>query len=166
MLTYVQANTPQDDELFLKCGTKAVAGRIASAKSAGSGDNFSTVLNSNLQIIQPYDFTANSFNTANFLHQLTIVVPNYQTIQAMALNIMSFKQTIHSLVLNSVAVTSTGSGRELICQYQLHNGFITHYDCQPGAFGEGTITFGFVFEKIAYSDWATNTSGQMSTSGH
>lgn len=163
MLTYAQAVSTQNDELFLKCGTKAIAGRIASEKSAGSGPDFTVVLDSHITIIQPYHITGSNSNNSQFIHQISLVVPNYQPIQSMVLNFMNQKQTVDTLTLNFVAVVPHGSGRALAGQYVFTNGFISHYSAQPGAMGEGTLLLAFVFEKMEHNDLLSHTSGQLST---
>lgn len=162
MLTYAQAVSTQNDQLFLKCGTKAVAGRLASEKSAGSGPDFTVVLHSSLRIIQPYHLTGSNANNTQFIHEVELLVPNYQPIQSMALNFMNQKLTLDTLTLNCVAVVPNGSRRELIGQYLFTNGFISDYQAQPGM-GDGSLLLTFVFEKIAHNDLLTHTSGDLST---
>ena len=162
MLTYAQAVSTQNDQLFLKCATKAVAGRIASEKSIGSGPDFTVVLSSHLEVTQPYHLTGSNTNNTQFIHSVELVVPNYQPIQSMALNFLNQKLTIDTLTLNCVGVVPNGTRRELMGQYVFTNGFISDYHAQPGL-GDGTLLLTFVFEKIAHNDLLSHTSGDLST---
>lgn len=161
MPSYAQAVTNQEDQLFLRCGTKEVAGNLASEASEGSGADFALVLAANFNVLQPYDLNANSYNAAGFSQLLTVVVPNYQPVQSMALNIMNERKTIAKLILNYVAIKPGGVRRQLVGQYTFSNGILTSYDCQPGGNGEGQIALSFVFEKMAHANLATHTAGSM-----
>ena len=163
MPSYVQAATTQNDQLFLRCGTAEVSGNLASNDSEGSGADFSLVLAANFNVLQPYDVNANSYNTAGFSHLLTVVIPNYQPVQSMALNIMNERKTVAELILNYVAIKPGGVRRQLVGQYSFTNGILTGYDCQPGGNGEGQIALSFVFEKMTHTNFATNTAGSMTT---
>ena len=163
MPTYVKAITTQNDELFLNCGTKEIAGNNTNLNMECAGPHFSLVSSAQLRLSQPFDASASSFNNARFTHGLTLIVPNYQPIQSMMLNAINEQKVIQELMLNTVAIRPNASRQTLIGQYIASNGILLDYICDPTGNGLGRISLSFVFEKVLHTNMITNTSGLAQT---
>lgn len=163
MPTYVQAITTQNDQLFLNCGTRAIAGNLSNINEECAGPHFSLVNSVGIRLNQPFDSNASSFNNARFTHAITFIVPNYQPIQSMMLNVINEQKVIDELKLNTVGIRPNSSRQALIGQYIATNGILLDYLCDPTGNGLGRISLAFVFEKIIHTNMISNTSGIVKT---
>ena len=163
MPTYVQATTESGSELFPNCGGKEIAGNVSNL-GEGAGANYSLVYSTNMSLYTPFSTQAHSNNRTAYQSLITVVVPNYEPIQSMILNLVAQNDVISKLVISNVTRKpgNNGSTRQ-VSQYTAENGTLVSSDTDMSANGAGTINLSFVFEKVSHENKLSNTSGSIST---
>lgn len=162
MPIYVQAKMENTGELFLHCGSKEVAGRNSNVQN-GAGEHFSLVSDIQLHLIP---------GLASDLHNVTSVLilrcPAYEPLTAAIFNAVNQKDVVSKLVLNNVDRAPTGGTNKILSTYTATNGrivdmFLHKNDGQEKAKNINEVSITFEFEKIAFDDNKSNTSGEVQT---
>lgn len=164
MHSYITATTAQNQQLFNQCGTKTIAGRNANINSEVAGANFSVLLDSKIIVNQPFDRLALNHNSVKARYMLEIAVPNYEPMQAAALNILNNQNHIETLVINDCHRQPGSSINKLCGQYQAKNGLLVDYDCDMIGRGSKIALLSFIFEHVEYDDKLSNTTGVLHSS--
>ena len=163
MPTYVQATTESGSELFPNCGGKEIAGNVSNLGEA-AGANYSLAYSANISLATPFSTQAHSKNRTNPQYVIDIVVPNYEPIQSMLLNMMAENDVVSKLVIsNTMRKPGNTVSIRQVSEYTAENGTLVSYDGDMSANATGSITMEFVFEKLHHENKLTNTSGSIST---
>lgn len=155
-MLYVSATTEQNDIIFAECGSKTIAGNAANTGSV-AGKDFCLVHSAHLNVEQPHDHQTSDYHTAQHQHNLTLVVPNYQPLQAMLMNVINERKVIATLTLNTAQ--RHAKGQSLMGQTIAKKGILANYVL---GFETGSdIALTFHFEQLTHDNKLTQTSGAL-----
>lgn len=157
MPIYVQAQTTQQDELFSECGSAKISGNLSNT-SACAGENFAYVYDYQVFFNQPMNAFGNP-SFAPFHHELSLVVPNYQPLQALLMTLGNDHKTIKQLTLNSTKRANSAQ-EEVIGQLTAHNGMLKQFNLFSQE-SSGRIVIKLLFEKLIHEDKLTQKSGLL-----
>lgn len=155
-MLYANATTEQNDAIFAECGGKTIAGNAANTGTT-AGKDFCLVHSAHLNVEQPHDTQTSDYHTAQHHHSLTLVVPNYQPLQAMLMNVINERKVIATLTLN--AVQRHAKGQSLMGQTIAKKGVLAHYVL--GFETGGDIALTFYFDQFTHDNKLTQTSGAL-----
>lgn len=165
MPAYIQAKSATFGELFLRTGTKAIAGRKSNLAN-GVGEHYSLLNSFDWTILSDIDPINRSITDTSFV--LSIVVPAYHTTISNIINIMAGKDLIEELHITELDRSPTGGKNKIFNTYIFKNGYIisAHTSVVDGNNSSqqsvNTIALTFDFEGFIQDSVETQTSGSFS----
>ena len=157
MPIYVNAKSTQNNELFADCGTEKIAGNHANLHACAVKD-FAYVYDYQLFFHQPMSHFGTP-NHSTFQHELSLVLPNYQPLQAMLMSLSNAHQSISTLTINQTRRASSEQ-EEITGQLIGTNGAIKQFNIMSLE-NSGRIIIKMLFEKLTHEDKLTQKSGLL-----
>ena len=160
MPNYCEIETESFGQLFAKCGTKEIAGRISNSSSS-AGDDYI--------IVSHYSFDgfasqySGSLETAGFT--LSITVPLMPPAVASVFNVLNSKNKIKKMTLK--IVDGVGTMRNTVVgQYTAEDGQILSASILDSSQRDSSQSLNIVmdFDKVTFDNMLTHTTGTIKTS--
>lgn len=166
---YVKIESQKFGVVTAMTGTAEVAERLSNTNNDVAGADFAYLYQYTVEVEQPHNETgAANASSAPFTNQVTLLVPDYESIISHLLNVHNGIDTIDKLTLN---ITARVGGQETkLGWYEMTNGMIvdTKVTVQDQRQLEklkhrGEIELTLKFQKIEFNDARSNTTGSLVT---
>lgn len=170
MPTFCRIKTKSHGELFKTCGSKAIAGRLATM-----GDEDCTILDGYSFSLENHAFDNNTFGSASsssFHFEFILTLPAYEPTVSAVLNAVNSNDRLESMEIFVYRTSSTGGGSVQTEKYTAKNGNIKfasmEKDTKSKTSGSSNNSHGEMvvvldFEEMTHENLVSNTAGQVQT---